>query len=140
MRAPDFWQHDGPLARLLAPLGFAWQLAAAMRRAVKRPWRAPVPVICVGNLVAGGAGKTPVVLSLLTLLAEHGLKPVALTRGYGGSARGPLLVDPQRHDAARVGDEALLLAAAAPTRVARHRAARSDEARGGEEWVRPCRF
>jgi tetraacyldisaccharide 4'-kinase len=121
MRAPDFWRHDGLPARLLAPFGFAWQLAGAARRAVTRPWRAPVPVICVGNLVAGGAGKTPVVLSLLALLQERGLKPAALTRGYGGSAAGPLLVDPQRHDAAKVGDEALLLAAAAPTWLARDR-------------------
>jgi len=121
MRAPDFWQHDGALARLLTPLGVAWQLAGAARRAIARPWRAPVPVICVGNLVAGGAGKTPVVLALLALLTERGLKPAALTRGYGGNRAGPLPVDPGRHDAAMVGDEALLLAAAAPTWLARDR-------------------
>jgi tetraacyldisaccharide 4'-kinase len=121
MQAPDFWHHDGPLARLLTPLGLAYQLAGAARRAVSRPWRAPVPVICIGNLVAGGAGKTPVVLALLALLKDRGLKPAALTRGYGGSATGPLQVDPARHDAAKVGDEALLLAAAATTWVARDR-------------------
>ncbi|MGF1630586.1 MAG: tetraacyldisaccharide 4'-kinase [Kiloniellaceae bacterium] len=121
MQAPDFWRRDGPLARLLTPLGLAYQLAGAARRAVTRPQRAPVPVICVGNLVAGGAGKTPVVLALLALLNDRGLKPAALTRGYGGSTAGPLQVDPARHDAAKVGDEALLLAAAAPTWVARDR-------------------
>ena len=121
MQAPDFWHRDGTLARLLTPLGVAWQLAGAARRAVARPWRAPVPVICVGNLVAGGAGKTPVVLALLALLAERGLKPAALTRGYGAKVAGPLPVDPERHDAAKVGDEALLLAAAAPTWLARDR-------------------
>jgi len=137
MRAPDFWQHDGTAARLLAPLGFAWQLAGATRRALTRPWRAPVPVICVGNLVAGGAGKTPVVLTLLTLLQARGLRPAALTRGYGGSATGPLPVDPRRHDAARVGDEALLLAAVAPTWVARDRVdgAREAIAEGAEVLV-----
>ncbi|MGF1593153.1 MAG: tetraacyldisaccharide 4'-kinase [Kiloniellaceae bacterium] len=128
MRAPEFWRHDGALARLLAPLGHAYHLAGVARRAVTRPWRAPVPVICVGNLVAGGAGKTPVVLSLLALLAERGLRPMALTRGYGGSAAGPLLVDLARHDAALVGDEALLLARAAPTWVARDRADGAKEA------------
>src|SRR5690606_33326263 len=121
MRAPEFWHRDSMAARLLAPLGLAWQAAGAVRRALARPWRAPVPVICVGNLVAGGAGKTPVVLSLLALLRARGLRPAALTRGYGGSAAGPLLVDPARHDAATVGDEALLLAAAAPTWLARDR-------------------
>lgn len=121
MRTPEFWHSENAVARLLAPLAFAWQAAGAARRALARPWRAPVPVICVGNLVAGGAGKTPVALALLALLRERGLRPAALTRGYGGSAAGPLLVDPARHDAATVGDEALLLAAAAPTWLARDR-------------------
>jgi len=128
MRAPDFWRHDGALAHLLAPLGLVWQWAGTLRRALTRGWRAPVPVICVGNLVAGGAGKTPVVLSLLAILKARGLRPAALTRGYGGSAAGPLLVDPARHDAAKAGDEALLLAAAAPTWVARDRADGAREA------------
>ena len=123
MRAPDFWQHDGLLAHLLTPLGLALQLAGVLRRAATKPERAPVPVICVGNLVAGGAGKTPVVLSLLEILAERGLKPAALTRGYGGEEAGPLQVVPDSHDAAAVGDEALLLAAVAPTWVARDRVA-----------------
>ena len=121
MRTPEFWHSENTAARLLAPLGLAWQAAGAARRALARPWRAPVPVICVGNLVAGGAGKTPVVLSLLALLRARGLRPAALTRGYGGSAAGPLLVDLARHVAATVGDEALLLAAAAPTWRARDR-------------------
>ena len=128
MRAPEFWRHDGLAARLLGPLGLAWQGASVLRRAVATPWQAPVPVICVGNLVAGGAGKTPVVLSLLAILAERGLRPVALTRGYGGSAVGPLRVDPVRHDAGKVGDEALLLAAAATTWVARDRVDGAKEA------------
>jgi tetraacyldisaccharide 4'-kinase len=136
MRAPDFWQHDGALAQLLSPLGSAYQLAGALRRSTARPWRAPRPVICVGNLVAGGAGKTPVALSLLALLTERGLKPAALTRGYGGSAAGPLRVDPAQHDAAAVGDEALLLAAAAPTWVARDRVAGAKAAlAGGAEVI-----
>jgi tetraacyldisaccharide 4'-kinase len=128
MQAPEFWRHDGLPARLLAPLGLAYHGAGVLRRALTKPWRAPVPVICVGNLVAGGAGKTPVVLSLLKLLADRGLKPMALPRGYGGSAAGPLRVDPARHDAAKVGDEALLLNAAAPTWVARDRVDGAKEA------------
>ena len=128
MRAPEFWRHDGPLARLLSPLGLCYHLAGVVRRAAVTPWRAPAPVICVGNLVAGGAGKTPVVLSLLAMLDRRGLNPAALTRGYGGTAAGPLRVDPERHDAAEVGDEALLLAAAAPTWLGRDRAAAAEAA------------
>jgi len=123
MRAPEFWDKDGVSARLLAPLGLAYHLAGVIRRATTTPWRAPVPVICIGNLVAGGAGKTPVVLALLTLLQEQGLRPAALTRGYGGSEAGPIQVRPGSHDAPAVGDEALLLAEAAPTWVARDRVA-----------------
>ncbi len=123
MQAPDFWHRDGVLARLLTPLGLAYHLVGQLRRATTTPWPAPVPVICVGNLVAGGAGKTPVALSLLEILAERGLKPAALTRGYGGEAAGPLRVVPGSHDALSVGDEALLLARAAPTWVARDRVA-----------------
>jgi tetraacyldisaccharide 4'-kinase len=124
MRAPDFWDRPpGLTASLLAPLGAAWSGAARLRRAVARPYRAPVPVVCVGNLVAGGSGKTPVVLSLAGLLAERGVAVHVVTRGYGGRLAGPVRVDPARHDAVEAGDEPLLIAACAPCWVARDRAA-----------------
>lgn len=123
MRAPEFWSTGGVLSTLLTPLGAAFALASRVRRAWVRPLRLPIPVICVGNLVAGGAGKTPVALSLLSILAARGLAPHALSRGYGGTEVGPLRIDPMDHGAGRVGDEALLLAATAPTWVARDRAA-----------------
>jgi tetraacyldisaccharide 4'-kinase len=80
-------------------------------------------VICVGNLVAGGAGKTPVALALAELLKARGVGVHILTRGYGGRLPGPLRVELEVHDAGDVGDEALLLAACAPTWVARDRLA-----------------
>src|SRR5437764_3262739 len=124
MRAPEFW-HEPPglAANLLAPVGAAWDIAARLRRAVARPYRAPLPVVCVGNLVAGGSGKTPIVLSLAGMLREAGIAVHIVTRGYGGDLAGPVRVDPGRHDAIAVGDEALLLAAQAPCWVARDRAA-----------------
>ncbi len=123
MRAPDFWRETGWQARLLAPAAAVWGLASRRRAARPARYRAPIPVICVGNLVAGGAGKTPVVLSLVGLLARGGDRPQVLTRGYGGANKAPLRVDPAVHDAGLVGDEALLLAANAPTWVAADRAA-----------------
>ncbi len=123
MRAPDFWRHDGPPARLLSPFGWAYDATGRLRRGLVRPWRAPVPVICVGNLVAGGAGKTPVALSLAALLIARGRRPHFLSRGHGGRLAGPVRVDPDLHGAGEVGDEALLLAAVAPSWVARDRAA-----------------
>src|SRR5690554_3450253 len=126
MRAPDFWRSGrGPAPRLLAPLAALYAAGGAARLALTRPRPAPLPSICVGNLVAGGAGKTPVVLGLAAALRR--LRPTLrvqfAARGYGGREVGPLRVDPGRHDAAAVGDEALLLATAGPTWIGRDRPA-----------------
>jgi len=120
MRPPDFWSSRRVLSTLLVPAGCAYALATRLRLR-RAGWRAPVPVICVGNVGVGGAGKTPVALALARLLA--GRNPHFLTRGYRGREAGPLRVDPAKHDARAVGDEPLLLARAAPTWVARDRAA-----------------
>jgi tetraacyldisaccharide 4'-kinase len=122
MRAPGFWQHDGVLARLLAPASIVY--AATTARRLSRPgWRAPVPVICCGNATVGGSGKTTLALDLGARLQRRGVGVAFLSRGYGGRARGPLRVEPGQHDAATVGDEALLLAACAPTWIGADRAA-----------------
>jgi tetraacyldisaccharide 4'-kinase len=86
-------------------------------------YRPPVPVICIGNFVVGGAGKTPTAIAIARIARARGLKVGLLASGYGGSEAGPLLVDPSRHNADQVGDEALLLAAAGPTVISRDRAA-----------------
>ena len=122
MRAPEFWRRDGALAHALAPLSWAWAAGARARGFRAKPARVGAPVICVGNLTVGGTGKTPTALALLHHLRGRGRSPHALTRGYGGGLAGPLRVELE-HSAAQVGDEALLLAQAAPTWVARDRAA-----------------
>lgn len=121
MRAPDFWHKDNAIARLLGPLGavYGWAVRRNLERAEE--YRPAVPVICVGNIVAGGAGKTPVGIALARRLTAAGVKAHFLTRGYGGTEVGPRAVDLDRHDSVRVGDEALLLAREAPTWVARWR-------------------
>ncbi len=123
MRAPDFWQEDGLTARLLTPLGMVYGLLGTMRRRLVTPKTVSIPVICIGNLTVGGAGKTPTAIAIAKRLTAMGESPHMLTRGYGGQARGPVLVDPACHDAEEVGDEALLLAMAAPCWVARDRVA-----------------
>ncbi len=115
MKAPGFWSEDGWPARLLVPAGAAYALAGRLRWWLAGPAAAPLPVLCVGNATVGGTGKTPVTLDLLARLQARGLAVHALCRGHGGSVRGTLRVDPARHGPAEVGDEALLLARAAPT-------------------------
>ena len=124
LTAPAFWgRPPGFAAELLAPVGAAWDAAGRLRRALVRPFVGPVPVICVGNLVAGGAGKTPVVMALAAWLGSRGQRVHVVTRGYGGRLAGPVRVDRAIHTAAAVGDEALLVARHAPCWVARNRAA-----------------
>lgn len=123
MKAPGFWYAPpGLTAALLTPAASIWTGVTARR--LRQPgWRAPVPVICVGNLVAGGTGKTPIVRALVERLRERGMAAAALSRGHGGRLTGPLAVDPARHDAASVGDEPLLLARHIAAWIGRDRAA-----------------
>jgi tetraacyldisaccharide 4'-kinase len=119
MKTPAFWYAEpGVTAAMLAPLASLFALGGRVQVRFTRTRRAAVPVICVGNLVAGGAGKTPVALALASLLADR--KIAFLTRGYGGSQAGPVQVRAQR--AEQVGDEPLLLARVAPAWVSRDRA------------------
>jgi tetraacyldisaccharide 4'-kinase len=122
VKAPDFWQTDNWLARVLTPLGTLYGAATA-RRLRRHSVRTKARVICCGNATAGGTGKTILALAIADQLAAQGRRPMFLTRGYGGRLAGPVQVDPARHTAADVGDEALLLAARAPTIMARDRAA-----------------
>lgn len=119
MRAPAFWRLEKPTftARLLQPIGSIYGALTARR--MNRSGEDPgPPVICIGNFVAGGAGKTPTAIAVAQMLLAMGRKPVFLSRGYGSSASSPRLVDRARDKATDVGDEPLLLAAVAPCVVA----------------------
>jgi tetraacyldisaccharide 4'-kinase len=112
MRAPAFWWRPAGLsATVLSPIAAIYGRIAAERMGRPAVAVVPVPVICVGNLVAGGAGKTPTVQALVDAARAAGeARPMVLSRGYGGRLAGPLVVDPSRHSAADVGDEPLMLA------------------------------
>lgn len=132
LATPRWWYvRDGraregsmPVIRaLLTPLSWIWAAATARRIARATPVDPGVPVICVGNLTMGGAGKTPIVREIATLLAGRGHAVYLLSRGYGGRLEGPVRVDPALHTAADVGDEPLMLARDFPVWISRDRAA-----------------
>jgi tetraacyldisaccharide 4'-kinase len=120
-RAPGFWARDAFIAQTLSPLsGLVSRFTA--RRVARPGWVASVPVMCCGNATVGGAGKTTLALDLVQRLTARGVAVHVLSRGYGGTARGPRRVLPE-DTAETTGDEALLLAAAAPTWTGADRAA-----------------
>jgi len=124
MKTPKFWyQKKGAKSLLLSPLGQLYRTAGLLRHALIKPYKASVPVICVGNIVAGGAGKTPTSMAMARLLMKQGHRPVFVTRGYGGNEKGPLRVDLTKHTSRDVGDESVLLAQIAPCFIGRNRAA-----------------
>lgn len=125
MRPPSFWDMPQAnwLAQLLRPLGALYAYATARRLARGTPLKLDIPVICIGNINAGGTGKTPSVIAVLEHLRGHFHEPHVVTRGYGGRLNGPVRVDPARHSARDVGDEPLLLSAFAEVWVAKDRAA-----------------
>jgi len=128
LRTPRAWyRQDGNgfrAARLiLVPLSGIWAWLTAVRLGRAQPVDCGMAVICVGNLTLGGSGKTPIVRALAARLSAEGRAVHILMRGHGGRERGPLRVDPARHTAADVGDEALMLSGEAPVWVARDRQA-----------------
>lgn len=129
LKTPQFWYDDTSMwPSLLSPLSACYDLArnchTSYRNKITKPYISSIPVICAGNIVAGGSGKTPTVIALAQHAIHHGLakNPVFLSRGYPGRLKGPIVVDPKNHTAADVGDEALLLSKHRPTIVAHNRA------------------
>ena len=122
-RPPAFWSADRPygLAKnLLWPAAQIYCGASLLRRHLTHPVQVEKPVICVGNVTLGGAGKTPVTLMLADMLEKMGQRVAILSRGYGGIEKGPIKVAPT-HTARQIGDEALMMAADFPVYVGRNR-------------------
>ena len=126
MRPPDFWTRRDLVSQLavalLTPIGWLYGYSVRYRAQHAHPYQSAAKVVCVGNLTAGGTGKTPIALAIARALIARGKNPVFLTRGYGGKVKGPAFVAADDR-ATHVGDEPLLLAAVAPVIVSADRAA-----------------
>jgi tetraacyldisaccharide 4'-kinase len=122
---PAWWYGTGQqaVALCLEPIARVYGAVAVARFKRATAYRSKLPVICIGNFTAGGTGKTPLAIHIAGRLKALGERPVFLTRGYGGNAKGPLWVESARHSAVETGDEPLLLVRSAPTMVARDRKA-----------------
>jgi tetraacyldisaccharide 4'-kinase len=123
---PSFWYppQEGSTpwqARLLSPAGRLVYAMRDFRFLGQAPYESVMPILCVGNLVVGGSGKTPTCIFLAKQLMAAGWRVHFLSRGYGGKLSGPIEVDPVQHGLEEVGDEALLLDTYAPTWISRDR-------------------
>lgn len=138
-KTPDFWSRRGLVSLMLLPFAKIYSLVGSLIRSSGKSYKSSLPVICVGGVVVGGSGKTPAVHALIAYFEKNGpyQKPVILSRGYGGTLKGPTKVDLENHSAADVGDEAILHAMRAPTVISCDRAAgaRLAEAMGADVIV-----
>jgi tetraacyldisaccharide 4'-kinase len=128
IKTPPFWyrpdsEQPGFTEKALTPLSFLYRIGYELHQFGGRREKFNIPVICVGNINAGGSGKTPSALGLMALIKKHNLSqnPFFLSRGYGGGESGPLQVAPEKHNSWDVGDEAIVLAGNAPTIVSSNR-------------------
>ena len=119
MLAPKFWNERNWKSLALLPLGCIYAGITYLRVKLHKPYKASVPVICIGNLTAGGSGKTPVALSIAKILKQNGKTPFFVSRGYGGTLS-DVVVNKDIHSPQEVGDEPLLLAQCADV-VINHR-------------------
>lgn len=122
MKTPSFWyQPRGFCSTLLFPFAWIYEKVEKGFRAFGKAQRYPIPIISVGNVVCGGAGKTPTSIAIAQLLQKKGIDVHFVTRGYKGLKKGPLKVDTAADSFRDVGDEPLLLSGQAPTWVAKER-------------------
>lgn len=120
MKAPQFWYKKNIISYLLLPFSWLYLLGHNLKSAFTKSHKISAPVICVGNLVAGGAGKTPVAIAIGEILKELNIDFVYLSGGYGGKIKDFTLIN-KAHNSFQVGDEPLLLSEIASVFVCKNR-------------------
>lgn len=122
MNTPFFWRRINIISILLYPVSIIYNLSYRFRCFINfKKYKSKTPVICIGNLVVGGAGKTPTALFVSKFLRRNGKSYCFLSKGYKGNIKNPTRVDLNSHTAKDVGDEPLLLAEYGDTYVSKNR-------------------
>ena len=121
-KAPKFWykKKDTYLSNSLYPFSLLFRFGTKIRNLISTEQLSALPIICIGNIVVGGAGKTPVSLKIGKLLIEAGYNPHFISKGYAGLIKKSTLVQ-SWHSATSVGDESILLSKVAPTWIGNDR-------------------
>ena len=116
LKAPKFWynQKDTLYSNILYPLSLVFRFGTRLRNWASIKKLSPIPTICIGNIVVGGAGKTPVSMKICKMLTKAGYKPHFISKGYAGTIKESTLVKTW-HSPKSVGDESLLLSEIAST-------------------------
>lgn len=116
MKTPTFWKHKSIVSYLLLPIGWLYGFITSLRVKLKNPYKAKVPVICIGNITAGGTGKTPVSIAVAEILKQNYKNVFFVSRGYGGTLKN-VIADEKIHTPYQIGDEPLLLSKVAPVSI-----------------------
>ena len=121
MKTPSFWNSNNIISTILSPVSKIYGFATQYRINNSTPYKSTAKVICVGNITAGGVGKTPISIALAKKYQKENKKVFFVTRGYKGKLKN-ILVDLSKHTPEQTGDEARLLAQTAPTIISPNRA------------------
>jgi tetraacyldisaccharide 4'-kinase len=122
-KTPQFWLHKKSfISLIMLPLSLLYKIGFLLKKNFVKTQKVDLPIICIGNIIAGGAGKTPVALALGEFFKENNFDFCYLTRGYKSKNNKVLMIEnPSQFNVEEVGDEAKLLAEIAPTCVAKNR-------------------
>ena len=116
MKTPTFWNKKNLVYYFLLPLGWLYHFATALKIRLSKSYKSSVPVICIGNLTAGGTGKTPISIAIADIVKNKRKNPFFISRGYGGKVKN-IIIHSYNNCAKEVGDEPLLLSKIAPVAV-----------------------
>ena len=138
LKAPKFWylKRDTLFSLFFYPLSLLFRLGTQIRNAASTSKKSSLPIICVGNIVVGGAGKTPVSLKIGKMLIEAGYHPHFVSKGYSGIIKNNTLIE-NWHSPKSVGDESLLLSNIAPTWIGldRNKSIKLAEKKGADSII-----